>query len=175
VFASDVVSRIQNTVANFQNGQIENRVHFWKTYLAMIADRPLVGQGAYWIETGLREAYYDRLGFASLNEKFNAHNIYLESMANIGIVGALLACALLWGIFKVLGNFASQATAFEPRLLFRALGAGLFANLLHAFTQNVFFDSNVLIPFLALFWVCFWLSVANAEFAPPEAVAAEPK
>lgn len=164
VFASNVVARIEAAVAAFESGQVETRVHFWKTYLTMIGDSPVLGHGAYWIEAGLRDAYYGVLGFRTLTEKYNAHNIYLETLANVGVAGAVALGATLWLLLHTLGRLARESLGSEARLLVRGLGACVIANLLHASTQNVFFDTNVLVPYLALFWVAYWTSVLGLPF-----------
>jgi|GEM_PF-647359 len=162
---SGMLGRIEEVLRNQQSGQGENRYVFWKTYLRMIADAPWFGQGHYWIEHGLREAYYDTTGFAGLAEKFNAHNLYLETVANIGVIGAMLALGGLWFLHSTLGRLASGAISSQSQLMYRGLRVAVFANLLHAFTQNTFFDSNVLLPCLLLFWTCLWLGVTLAPFS----------
>ncbi|MCA2959701.1 MAG: O-antigen ligase family protein [Silvanigrellales bacterium] len=165
VFSSGIASRIAAAIQNASSGVAENRVHFWEVYLRMIADAPALGHGHYWIEKGLRETYYNALGFGSLEEKFNAHNIYLEVFANIGAVGAGLALFFVVMLVRTLRQLSVQAVTHGPRLFFRGLRAAIVANFLHALTQNVFFDSNVLLPYLALFWALFWFGATQAPFA----------
>lgn len=165
VFFSGIAERMAAALQNASSGVLENRVHFWSVYLRMIADAPAVGQGHYWIEKGLRDAYYNALGFGSLTEKFNAHNIYLEVFANVGAVGAGVSLFFLVLLLRSLRRGAAQSVTHGPRLIFRALLAAVAANFLHALTQNVYFDSNALIPYLALFWGLFWVMATQAPFA----------
>jgi len=132
-------------------GPLGDRELFWQVYLAMWRDAPLLGQGYFAVEHGLRTHYYVQEGFAGLRDKFNAHNIFLEVLATTGLIGFfgyLLVCVLLWVNMKVLAGRSEQR-----RFVVGALGCAFLANLLHGLTQNTFFDSAVSACYLALIGV----------------------
>jgi O-antigen ligase len=165
VALSGIVDRLRHVVEAATRGDFENRVRFWQVYVRMISDAPAFGHGHYWIENGLRTAYYDASGLADLNEKFNAHNLYLEALANVGIIGTAAALVLVVAGLRILRSLSIGAATQGPAFIFRALCAALGANFLHALTQNVYFDTNVLIPYLVIIWGYVWLAVTQAPFA----------
>jgi O-antigen ligase len=129
-------------------GPLGDRELFWQVYLAMWRDAPMLGQGYFAVEHGLRTHYYVQEGFAGLRDKFNAHNIFLEVLGTTGLIGFfgyLLVCVLLWVNMKVLAGRSEQR-----RFIVGALGCAFLANLLHGLTQNTFFDSAVSACYLAL-------------------------
>ncbi|MEN9528395.1 MAG: hypothetical protein RI932_268 [Pseudomonadota bacterium] len=129
-------------------GPLGDRELFWQVYLAMWRDSPLVGQGYFAIEHGLRTEYYLREGLASLRDKFNAHNIFLEVLGISGVLGLLAymtVCVLLGLNMKILAGRSPQR-----RFVLGAIVFAFFANVLHGLTQNTFFDSAVTSCYLAL-------------------------
>jgi O-antigen ligase len=129
-------------------GPLGDRPFFWQVYLAMWRDSPFLGQGYFAVEHGLRTHYYVREGFASLRDKFNSHNIFLEILGISGLLGFfayLIVCVLLWINLKVLAGLSPQR-----RFVLRGLGVAFVANLLHGLTQNTFFDSAVSSCYLGL-------------------------
>ena len=137
-----------------------DRAVFWKIYSQMIVDKPFFGHGLAFIERGDRTRYYEELGHAALKDKYNAHNIYLEIVGNVGFVGAFVLVATLGVLLKTLWkdvvSVKNDAARQKLQVFFIALAAAIGANLLHAITQNVFFDANVTLCYLALFWVLFF-------------------
>ncbi|MBP6219364.1 MAG: O-antigen ligase family protein [Oligoflexales bacterium] len=135
-----------------------DRLKFWIVHWYMFQDKPWLGQGLAQLHSGYREAYYEALGFGWLRDKFNAHNLYLEILAEVGIVGALsfflfsfLAMRQLKGLSRARGSY----------ILYQAFLWAILANLFHSFTQNVFFDSNVTLIYLSLFFLVIWFSLTN--------------
>jgi O-antigen ligase len=129
-------------------GPLGDRELFWQVYLSMWRDSPLLGQGYFAVEHGLRTEYYMREGLASLRDKFNAHNIFLEILGISGVVGLLAymtVCVLLGLNMKILAGRSPQR-----RFILGSLVFAFFANLLHGLTQNTFFDSAVTACYLAL-------------------------
>jgi len=147
-------------------GPLGDRELFWQVYLAMWRDSPLVGQGYFAVEHGLRTEYYLREGLASLRDKFNAHNIFLEILGLTGVLGLLsylVVCVLLGLNMKVLAGRSPQRRFILGSLVFAFL-----ANLLHGLTQNTFFDSALTTCYLALVGVLVVppLKQKSAESSP---------
>lgn len=129
-------------------GPLGDRELFWQVYLDIWRDSPLVGQGYFAVEHGLRTEYYLRAGLASLRDKFNAHNIFLEILGISGLLGLfayLIVCVLLGLNMKILAGRSPQR-----RFILGALVVAFVANLMHGLTQNTFFDSAVTSCYLAL-------------------------
>lgn len=136
-----------------------DRLKFWEVYWAMIEDKPWFGHGYAWMKYWSREIYYAVMGYEQLTHKYNAHNIYLEILSNVGIFGS--------GILLL--SFFFSGLAFRYLMIFggyRLAGSAIFvsviANMINGITQNTFFDSNVVFIYLFLCWTFLWLSVLNS-------------
>ena len=133
------------------------RQYFWRTYEQMFLDKPIFGQGNYWLKQGVREEYYNKLGYEKLPEKYIAHNVYLETLGSVGLFGFIWIVAGLVYLFRMLKKQVFyQESSLKPVSL--ALIFSFIANLLHAVTQNVFFDSSVVYIYIGLIVVIMWES-----------------
>jgi len=100
-----------------------NRYSYWRVALRTFADHPLKGEGAasfrvVWLkERPFRESVRD------------AHSLYFETLAELGIVGFVLLCALLAGVFlaarKVLSADPALAAGPIAALVVWAVHAGV--------------------------------------------------
>lgn len=123
-----------------------DRFKFWRVHWALFLDQPILGQGHAWLDGFVRTEFYDKLGYTDLRDKFNAHNVYLETLACVGLVGISFISYCLIHLKKL----------FSHRPLKVALGFALLANVFHGVTQNVFFDASVNIVYLALIVLIYW-------------------
>ena len=135
------------------SGQAD-RFKFWRIYGAMIVDRPWFGHGSAYIKYLSRDLYYHELGFATLVDKYNAHNIYLELLASVGIIGFV---ALSLSVAYLLWQMRPPFTQGIAPLLWKGNILALGANCLFGCSQNIFFDANVIYVHLAFFWLLRWL------------------
>lgn len=112
------------------------RVNQWRDTLVMIAERPVFGHGpgSYgWVAEATRKHMKD-----PTHQAFYAHNDYLHSLSDFGIVGTLLlALPLIWLAFKL---WRSLRAALEPTEV--ALAAGLLGAWA-AMLAHAFFDFNL--------------------------------
>ena len=154
--------RFREFFTDFAKPGSDHRLDFWTVHWRMIRDDPFFGHGYTWLHAFKRREYYEALGYGGLKQKFNAHNIYLEVLAQVGLIGVLVI-ALCIAVF--LSNLR-RASVREPvgALLIRAFTIALGANALHGLTQNTFFDSNLAFTYLALFLVLFWSLIDHAPF-----------
>lgn len=121
------------------------RAHFWATTLNIIRDHPLlgVGLGAY----GVAYTRYDtRNGLFRIEQ---AHNDYLETLSNAGVVGALLGLFFIVWLFR--SGFARRETEdnFRRGVTTGAL-AGCFAVLVHSFFDFTLHTTSNALLFLVL-------------------------
>ena len=155
---SGLLDRYPEIWSQIKSGGPE-RFKFWEVYWAMIEDKPWFGHGYAWMKFWSRDVYYSVMGYEQLAHKYNAHNIYLETLSNVGLFGSmiLLFSLIFSGIaFRYLisfGGFKLAGTAFF---------ISVFANMINGITQNTFFDSNVVFIYLFLYWTFLWLSVLNS-------------
>jgi hypothetical protein len=106
--------------------------------------------------------YYDALGYKDFPEKFNAHNMFFETISNIGLLGSLIVMFLLFYIYQTLTRLT-----FGVQLnykIFKALKFAIVLNLIHGLTQNVFFDSGVTVVYTYLLWLVVWSTTKGEHF-----------
>lgn len=120
------LSRMLGTVNS--NDPTTGRAHFWGVTLDIIKDRPLIGSGLG--SYGLAYTQYDsRNGEVRLEQ---AHNDYLQTMSDAGIVGVGLGLLFVVVLFR--SGFARRETndVFRRGIAIGAL-AGCFGVLVHSF------------------------------------------
>lgn len=117
------------------------RTHFWRVTLDIIRDYPLIGAGlgAY----GLAYTQYDTSGGMWRVEQ--AHNDYLQVLADAGVVGAVLGLFFLITLFRVGFKRRNSNDVFRGGVATGAL-AGCFAVLVHSlFDFTLHTTSNALL------------------------------
>jgi hypothetical protein len=154
-FTNRITSVTESIITNKSFEKGNNRIYFWKVYYHMITDKPIIGQGGYWLDNGLREQYYDHLGYNDLEEKFTAHNNFIEVLGCGGILAAIWILFYLTKLFKNLRAIIVRNIQNAPYLSF-SLFFMFFANILHALTQNVFFDSSVIYIYISIIYIIMW-------------------
>lgn len=162
--SSPIALRFVEFFAQLGQGQLPNRVVFWKVHLQMFGDAPLWGQGLAPMTSGLRRLYYDGMGYGDFPEKYNAHNMIFETLASVGIVGTVVVAECLRRVFIILRTLA-RGGGVVGQGFFAAFAFAVALNALHGLTQNVFYDSGVMMVYLMFFWVLIWQVVANADAA----------
>jgi O-antigen ligase len=95
VLSDNTVQLLQHRWEKTENDRLAGRLDIWRVGLAMVADRPLRGTGF----AGFHDAFYQYMldtpvdpQFALLHSRGNrvAHNIYLSTLAELGLVGGTL-------------------------------------------------------------------------------------
>ena len=104
------------------------RVHFWGVTLDIIRDNPVLGAGLG--AFGLAFTRYDTRG--GLMRVEQAHNDYLQTLADAGIVGAALGLFFLVALFRMGLKRRETKDVFRRGVATGAL-AGCFAALVHSF------------------------------------------
>lgn len=129
--------------ADRQSDYADDRLAFWHAYSKLVREAPLVGHGVS-IEKEKVHAAYAEIGLENFTKKYPAHNTYLQTWAENGLIGLLL---FVWWI-------ATYLTA-----IFKERSSNMFcifewqvwvAILLASFTQNAFQDSEVRYGFMLL-------------------------
>lgn len=100
---------------------LTGRTDLWKIALDEIAARPLLGTGfqAVWVPGNpLAEALWQEFGIET-RTGFHFHNAYLSNAVEIGVTGAILQAALVFG--ALFGTLAWVVRDFRAETLFLAL------------------------------------------------------
>lgn len=121
-----------------------SRLVFWQVHWRMFLDQPIAGVTLAGVSEAM-EAYYSAIGRRDIIN--TAHNVFLQTMADSGLIG-------LGGMISLLAGIAVSA-ARARRLLGHASGIGLLlvATVLSGLLQNNLRDSEFLFAlwfFLAL-------------------------
>lgn len=149
IMPDGIAGRFVPLAERIREGRFEDipRLVFWRTHWQMILDQPLFGHGYAYI-SDTTQLYYRQLGLGDYFRKYNAHNVYLQFVAETGVVGVAMLIATLKFLWNRLVIWAG-ADQFR-RAWLSAFGWSLAANALHGFTQNTFFDANVAACYIAL-------------------------
>lgn len=136
---------------------MNGRVEIWKNSVRMIADFPLTGTGG-----GTFRAVYPRyVAPATGSWAIHAHNEYLETQSNGGLIASLSLAAFLFAFFRAtLAMFRNRQDGNAIHLYLGSL-AGLAAIFLHCLIELQFRSSAA----VALYFF-FVLGVHASSIAP---------
>ncbi len=119
----------------------EMRLAFWESTLAMILDHPLlgIGWGAYFMVYPNYD-YYMQGNFIKI---VHAHNMYLNIMAEIGLLGFASFMVYYFGV--IYKSFKAQAEKNEPliRGILLGTGLGMAALAINGLTDYVMFNTEL--------------------------------
>lgn len=105
-----------------------DRVIFWKINWQLFEQSPWVGTGLKGYDARLLDTYLSA-GYTSLERKYNAHNIYLQTLADMGALGGFGLLLLLFAVgrlaFRMKRSFNHIAL---PLIVMATLGSGLVQN-----------------------------------------------
>lgn len=169
IAAPSTVDHLYARYARAETDRLSGRMDIWRVALAMVEDKPLTGTAI----GGFKDAFYHYMltapidpYFARIHSRGNraAHNIYLGTLAELGLVGfALLVLALL----------AHARALWRARARARRLGdeasARLAVGLLGVFVSLVLFGSTL--DLLATKGPWIWLAAMQALAASVPAAA----
>ncbi len=138
----------------------KSRGFIWEDTLRMIADNPILGAGV--------GAYQTAYPIYSSRDRFHivgqAHNDYLQVLADGGVIAGSLAVLFIWIFFRSLRQAIASADATASSLAL-GCGGGVFAMLVHSlFDFNLQLISNGLL-FIVLATIV-WRVAFNARQYP---------
>jgi O-Antigen ligase len=145
-----------------------DRFEFWKVHAKIWFSNPLIGRGPGYLDNGLRDWFYDMYGPENFTEHAVAHNVFLQAVADMGIVGIAASAITFFVMLSCL-----RRTLHSPlsHSVIQGLVFAFIANLLHGFTQNTYFDANVTVVYLAFFFVALFLFWMDETEKPAQLIA----
>jgi hypothetical protein len=123
---------------------VVGRLYLWRAALGMIQAHPLLGVGP----DNFRHVYGTELGLETWDERVQANNLYLEILADMGVLGL---AAFLWVVSAplVLAVRALRAPLdTQPRLLLLGATLGAITFLIHGLLDSFL----AFTPTALLFW-----------------------
>lgn len=140
------------------------RGEIWENTWTMIRHNPLMGVGLGAYETAY-PIYARENGMQGITAE--AHNDYLQILADAGVVGAVLALWFIWALFRAI---ARGVRSPDPLMAAIALGggAGLFGLLVHSL-----FDFNLHLPSHAMVFLLLSMVISHVGATVDEPVEAE--
>jgi len=135
------------------------RLPLWRAALRMWVERPLLGMGP----DNFRHLYGRYLGLSEWDERVHANNLYLELLADLGLLGAAAFAWLLLAALRQLVRVLRTPPDGSVALWTAGLGGALLAFLLHGlFDYFLGFVSLYL-----LFWMVLGTLVALRATTDP--------
>ena len=133
---------------------VVSRLALWGAAGSMFIEHPILGVGY----GNYRALYSDYLP-ALVPNQLDAHNLYLQLLAETGIIGFAIFCLLAWSFARMALKLVRNDDPLF-RLLGIAVGGALAATLIHGMVDYLF---NVSPQFGALFWLIMALGLAAFE------------
>lgn len=129
-----------------QNTIMNDRIAFWKGSIAVFSENPIWGNGVQTAQKMMNEEQRVILGWSDQwvgNSNFNAHNLYLQLLIEMGIIGlSVYGIAILWLLYS--------ARKFNRRMQFLTVFFILLFSI-HSISESMF-NRYVGISFFSFFY-----------------------
>ncbi len=148
------------SIADAGDYSLQGRLSFWRSGLAVFRDHPLVGTGprTYGV---VHTRYQDDVRFYAID----AHNLYIETAAEMGLVGATALAVLLTSIAALWIRTLRAARGTGEYPLVVGVGLGLAAFFLHsAMDVNWLFPANPAMAFVLVGVLAWYDQSVSAPF-----------
>lgn len=165
--ASSPIADRLSSATSLADSSVSYRFHLWRGTWRMIGDHILGGIGVGEEAFAAVYPYYAPAGMESAR---HAHNLYLEVLAEFGIVGCALLLFFVFLFFQRTLTHQHEEADNEIRLLSVAATASVFAVLVNGFTDHVFYNSRIFF----LFFAVVGIAVALARVGRTEAERSQP-
>jgi hypothetical protein len=131
------------------------RAELWGAALTMFREHPLLGVGP----DNFRHIYGTYLGLSTWDDRVHANDLYLELLADLGLLGALAFGGLVALPLLSLARGLRAPTSRKQAVWLAGFAASLLAYFLHSGLDS-FLEFT---PVYLLFWVVLGLSMAASE------------
>ncbi len=151
------------SAAETGSDSIQGRLSFWRSALAIFRDHPLVGTGP-WTYGVVHTRYQDDVRFYASD----AHNLYLQTAAEMGVVGLVALAVLMLAIASSWLRALRAARNTSEYPVVAGVGLGLVAFFLHsALDVNWAFPANPALAF-AMVGVLAWYERSSQGAVGPQ-------
>lgn len=128
----------------------DDRLAFWDANWEMVKERPIIGHGDH-LDTAYRAPYYAKIGLPNFTRMYEAHNMYLQTVVNAGVIGLIILLA--WLAWYLRRTYQLGQVGFGGIVALETFVAIMLA----AMTQNAFQDSEVRYG-MTLLCTAIWLA-----------------
>lgn len=146
VLPESVVTRI-TSIGDMTDSSTSYRFYVYKSALAMCADFFLTGIGAG--GTNFSEVYVS-YSFSGVERTHHAHNLYLQLVIELGVVGIVLFITAMFVYVQSSVSALKKEKDTYLRALNLACACGVFAVLVQGLTDYVWYNYRVYFVFFAL-------------------------
>jgi O-antigen ligase len=142
----------------------DDRVVFWQAHWELIIQRPVLGWGAEIPKSVMLDAY-KAIGREAFEKKYNAHNLYIQTLAESGLVGLLALLIWIASLLVLCREFTHTAEGQPQNLGY--FPDGLMFGFINFFfasaTQNSLYDAEVRYAVMLSLVTLFSISQPKAE------------
>lgn len=149
---SSVLDRF-TSIGNMTDSSTSYRVFIWEATANMIKDHFVAGIG---IGTEAYQTVYSEYALAGIERAPHSHNLYLQILTEIGILGFSVFLITLFLFFAKVFTFLKNNDNLESKLIVGAITCGLIAILIQGLTDYVWYNYRV----FAFFWMMLALASA---------------
>ncbi len=147
VLPESVLNRFLS-IGNLGDTSTSYRVHIWEGTVSMLRDHFLGGIG---VGTGVFGEVYPRYSLNGIETAPHAHNLYLQILTEVGILGFLIFVIFLLSFAKRNFTFYAKPLPTQARIMAAALFCGILAILAQGMTDHIWYNYRV--------FLVFWLQI----------------
>lgn len=144
IMPSSVIHRIA-TIGNLSDSSNAYRIKVWDITLDIIRDNWMTGVGFGYIP--FRETF---IKYIRTMNVYHAHNMYLETLAEMGIGGFLVFIAFIFIIYKYAIITLMKNNDRYLKIMTAGLLAGLSSVLFHGLFENILYLPRIIVTFWVL-------------------------
>lgn len=140
------------------NFTLDSRLALWGAAGAIFVEHPILGAGFGTYRFALQQYV------PGINDQLDAHNLYLQTLAETGVIGFVVFFLMIWACYRSAFNLIKDSDSLSRIVGFAVCGC-VGATLIHGMVDYIFIASP---QFGNLFWLLLGLGVAARELAPGE-------
>ena len=148
VFATDITERLLS-VFNLSDSSIASRLSIWRSSLAMLTDRPILGSGIG------SESFIDRfLVFAEDGVTApHSHNLFLEIGVEAGVIALFVFVLLLLVRIRHLATYSPYVKSSSVGMISVASSLAMVALVAFGMTDYIWYNHSMYFAFFAVFGI----------------------
>ena len=133
------------TEINFDSieGLLGQRWQIWKAHQQLVREHWLLGVGDFWLDRWYRDLIYIKNGLTQLNSHYNSHNIFIELILSLGVLGISMFSGLAYLLVLKLKAISVNSS------ITRGIVVAVIFNVCHGLVQTSLFETPVVIAIMS--------------------------